>query len=59
MLQELRKLSQDFLKIKNSPYRRYFIQTDPFKHRLSLVLGQFAHSKPISDILKMPILFGL
>ena len=40
MLDELRKLSQNFLKLKNSPYRRYFIQSDPFKHRLSLLLGQ-------------------
>ncbi len=40
MLSELRKLSHHFLKLKNSPYRRYFIQTTPFKHRLSLVLGQ-------------------
>lgn len=40
MLDELRKLSQNFLKTKNSPYRRYFIQANPFKHRLSLLLGQ-------------------
>lgn len=40
MLQELQKLSQKFLKIKNSSYRRYFIQGDPFRHRLSLILGQ-------------------
>ncbi len=40
MLDELRKLSHTFLKLKNSPYRRYFIQTEPFKHRLSLLLGQ-------------------
>ncbi len=40
MLEELRKLSQNFLKLKNSLYRRYFIQTTPFKHRLSLLLGQ-------------------
>ena len=40
MLEDLRKLSQEFLRIKNSPYRRYFIQNVSFKHRLSLVLGQ-------------------
>src|SRR5262245_14645206 len=40
MLEELQKLSQRFLKLKNSPYRRYFIQREPFKHRLSIVLGQ-------------------
>lgn len=40
MLDELKKLSQNFLKLKNSAYRRYFIQANPFKHRLSLLLGQ-------------------
>lgn len=40
MLDELRKLSRQFLKLKNSPYRRYFIETNPFKHRLSILLGQ-------------------
>ena len=40
LLSELQKLSQHFLKLKNASYRRYFIQTQPFKHRLSLVLGQ-------------------
>ncbi len=40
MLDELRQLSQNFLQLKNSSYRRYFIQTNPFTHRLSLLLGQ-------------------
>lgn len=40
MIDELRKLSQNFLKLKNSPYRRYFIKTTSFQHRLSLLLGQ-------------------
>lgn len=40
MLDDLKKLSQDFLKLKNSRYRRYFIETKPFEHRLSLLLGQ-------------------
>jgi len=39
MLLELRQLSQNFLKLKNSPYRRYFIQTCSFQHRLSFLLG--------------------
>lgn len=39
MLDELRILSHDFLKLKNSPYRRYFIQKNPFKHRLSTFTG--------------------
>lgn len=40
MLSDIRNLSQNFLKHKNIPYRRYFIESEPFKHRLSLVLGQ-------------------
>lgn len=40
MLEALTKLSRHFLKLKNSSYRRYFIQTHPFQHRLSLLLGQ-------------------
>ncbi len=40
LLEELIKLSRDFLKLKNSPYHRYFIKSDPFQHRLSLLLGQ-------------------
>lgn len=40
MLDTLIKLSRHFLKLKNSPYRRYFIRSHPFQHRLSLVLGQ-------------------
>lgn len=40
MLDELRRLSRNFLELKNSSYRRYFIQTNPFTHRLSLLLGQ-------------------
>ncbi len=40
MLDDLRKLSQEFIRLKNLPYRRYFIQSKPFKHRLSLLLGQ-------------------
>ncbi len=40
MLDDLKKLSQEFIKLKNSPYRRYFIRSNPFKHRLSLLLGQ-------------------
>lgn len=40
MLDELRKLSHNFLKLKNSTYKRYFLQTNSFKHRLSLLLGQ-------------------
>lgn len=40
MSDELQHLSHNFLKVKNSPYQRYFIQSNPFKHRLSILLGQ-------------------
>lgn len=40
MLDELRRLSLHFLQIKNSPYRRFFIQTTRFSHRLSVIIGQ-------------------
>lgn len=40
MLDEFRKLSQHFLEIKNQTYKRYFFQQTPFKHRLSLLMGQ-------------------
>lgn len=68
MLDELRKLSHNFLKIKNSPYKRYFIKTNPFKHRLSLLLGQrgigktttlvqFLLSKSLNDLYDPSILY--
>lgn len=34
------EISQQFLKIKNSPYKRYFIQRHKFTHRMSMILGQ-------------------
>lgn len=40
MFDELRGLSHHFLKIKNSPYKRYLIQTTKFTHRMSMILGQ-------------------
>lgn len=40
MLDELRKLSHHFLTIKNSSYKRYFIRTTRFDHRLSIIIGQ-------------------
>ncbi|MBS0637568.1 MAG: 3-dehydroquinate dehydratase, partial [Verrucomicrobia bacterium] len=40
MLEDLTKLSQEFIRLKDSSYRRYFIQLKPFRHRLSLLLGQ-------------------
>jgi uncharacterized protein len=40
MFEDLKKLSRQILLLKNSSYRRYLIQTNPFGHRLSLVVGQ-------------------
>jgi predicted AAA+ superfamily ATPase len=40
MLEELRKLSLHFLTIKNSQYRRFFIQKTSLSHRLSILIGQ-------------------
>ena len=40
MLERLLKLSREIIQFKNSRYRRYLIQRDPFGHRLSLLLGQ-------------------
>jgi predicted AAA+ superfamily ATPase len=40
VFEELRSLSHHFLEIKNSSYRRYFIQTEQLTHRLSMIIGQ-------------------
>jgi len=40
MLQKFFEVSQQFLKIKNSPYRRYFIKRERLKHRMSIIAGQ-------------------
>lgn len=39
-MEKLRKLSQHFLKIKDSEYRRYLIQTTKFTHRMNAIIGQ-------------------
>lgn len=39
MYDELLKLSHQFLKLKNLPYRRYFIRTQRLAHRMSLIVG--------------------
>jgi len=40
MLEELMKLSQRFLEIKNQKYRRYFIENTQLTQRLSMIVGQ-------------------
>ena len=40
MFEELCKISQHFLDIKNQQFRRYFIQNIPLTHRLLVIIGQ-------------------
>ena len=40
MFDELRELSQSFIKFKFEPFRRYFISTTPLKHRFAIILGE-------------------
>lgn len=40
MFEELKELSQTFIKLKFEQYRRYFIETTPLKHRFSIILGE-------------------
>ena len=40
MYEKIVEISQQFLKIKNSPYKRYFIRKHKFTHRMSMILGQ-------------------
>ncbi len=39
MIEELYRLSRQFLEIKHSSYRRYFIRTTPLSSRLSILIG--------------------
>lgn len=40
MLDKLTEISHQFLKIKNSTYKRYLINTVTFSHRMSIIVGQ-------------------
>lgn len=40
MHEKLLEVSQQFLKIKNSSYERYFIKTQKLSHRMSIIVGQ-------------------
>jgi len=40
MYDDILKLSQHFLSIKNRPYQRYFLKSTPLKHRCAILLGQ-------------------
>ena len=40
MIDELFRLSQNFIRIKNKEYIRYFLKTNPLESRFSIVVGQ-------------------
>ncbi len=40
MFEKIRELSKQFLEIKNSSYKRYFIRTEKLAHRISIIIGQ-------------------
>lgn len=40
MYDKLVKLSRNFLSVKQSPYKRYLLQRNPFTNQLSLIVGQ-------------------
>jgi uncharacterized protein len=64
MFEELKELSQTFIKLKFENYRRYFIENTPLKHRFAIILGErgigktttliqylldFANQNPLSE----------
>lgn len=53
MLNDLRTLSRDFLKIKGESYRRYLIQTTRFSSRLSLIMGARGVGKTTTLVQKL------
>lgn len=40
MFEKIVEISQQFLKIKDSPYQRYFIKNHKLSHRMPMILGQ-------------------
>ncbi len=40
MIEDLFRLSQNFIRINNREYMRYFLKTNPLKSRFSIVVGQ-------------------
>jgi DNA transposition AAA+ family ATPase len=40
MIEELFRLSHNFIRINNREYVRYFLRTYPLKNRFSIVVGQ-------------------
>ena len=53
MLDDIFKLSSDFLKTFNKPYRRYFLDKYPLTSRLSIIIGQRGVGKTTAMIQKI------
>ncbi len=50
MIEELFRLSQNFIRINNREYVRYFLRTYPLKNRFSIVVGQRGVGKTTATI---------
>ena len=50
MIEELFRLSQNFIRINNREYVRYFLRTYPLKNRFSIVVGQMGVGKTTAII---------
>lgn len=53
MLDDIFKLSSDFLKTFSKPYRRYFLDKYPLKNRFSIIIGQRGVGKTTAMIQKI------
>jgi len=53
MINDIFKLSSDFLKTFNKPYRRYFLDKYPLTSRLSIIIGQRGVGKTTAMIQKI------
>ena len=53
MLDDIFRLSSDFLKIFNKPYRRYFLDKYPLTSRFSIIIGQRGVGKTTAMIQKI------
>lgn len=50
MIEDLFRLSQNFIRINNRGYIRYFLKTNPLKNRFSIVVGQRGAGKTTAMI---------
>ena len=53
MLDDIFKLSRNFLKTFNKPYRRYFLEKYPLASRFSIITGQRGVGKTTAMIQKI------